>query len=201
MATVGYDYPGSKGLSETVRGSISVPLADISLAYNNVGVTHDSDPRPGNVDGAGNSYSAEALAAVGLVAGQPFTHDGITYPWPAAVGTPNNVTGGATFQVEGEGSRLGFLGSAIGSQTGSGTITYTDGSKQQFTLSFENWGDPEPGDAAVSSTYRNTQRGPANHGYNYRIFDEQVELAAGKRVHTVTLPNNGSIHVFAVAIG
>ncbi|UNK70813.1 Ig domain-containing protein [Microbacterium sp. H1-D42] len=198
---VTYDYPGSKGLSESVKGSIIVPLADISLAFNNVGITHDDNPGPGNVDGARNSYSAEALAAAGLVAGAEFTNDGITYTWPSAVGTPNNVNGSATFKVAGEGDRLGFLGSAIGSQSGTGVITYTDGTTQQFTLSFENWGDPEPGDAVANSTYRNTQSGPANHGYSYRVFAEQVELAAGKRVHTVTLPNNGSIHVFAAAIG
>ncbi|MBM7831701.1 hypothetical protein JOE59_002406 [Agromyces cerinus] len=196
-----FDAPGSKDNELTREATLELPLADIAAAYNRVSISDDAAPRTANFDGSGNSYSAQALAAAGLVAGAEFEHDGLSFTWPSAVGAPNSVAGSATFEVSGDGTKLGLLGSAVGPQVGSGTITYRDGSTQPFEIAFNNWAGEEAEDAVVSSRYRNTPSGPANHGYFYRVFYDSVELDPAKEVYTITLPANGSMRVFSVAIG
>ncbi|MGZ4666643.1 MAG: glycoside hydrolase family 2 TIM barrel-domain containing protein [Frankiaceae bacterium] len=74
--------------------SVSVLRAYATLggAFNNTGISDDSDVMAANFDGVGNSYSAPALTAAGLAAGAGVTHDGITFTWPdVPPGQPDNV--------------------------------------------------------------------------------------------------------------
>ncbi|MFC9331571.1 glycoside hydrolase family 27 protein [Kitasatospora sp. NPDC057015] len=175
---------------------------DLAKTFNNVGITDSTNYTVGNFDGTGNSYSASALAQAGLQPGASFSTGGLNFSWPAgAAGTVDNVTGNAVFKVSGSGSTLGFLGAGIGSPSGTGTIAYSDGTAQDFTLSFPNWAATTQGDAVVAVKGRNTQSGPANPDYYYRVFYRSVALAAGKQVVSVTLPTTKAIHVFATAIG
>ncbi len=184
-----------------------MPFASLPAGFNNVSITDDSDHGPGNIDGGGNSFSAQALAAAGLTPGQPFTTNGLTFTWPsAASGTNDNVEAdGRAFDVTGSGATLGFLGAAAnGASAGSGTVVYTDGSTQQFTVGFGDWASttPYPGGAvAVTSAYGNTSTGKSP--WAATVFYDSVALQSGKTVQSVVLPAAGTspLHFFAAAIG
>jgi hypothetical protein len=63
--------------------------------YNSVGTSDDSNPSFGNYDGAGHSYSAQALkvAGIGAASNQTLYYNGSTFAWPnSAAGTYNNDT-------------------------------------------------------------------------------------------------------------
>jgi beta-glucosidase len=49
-----------------------------------VGVTDDANPAPGNLDGAGFSFSAQALASAGVVPGGTVTSGSLSFTWPDA---------------------------------------------------------------------------------------------------------------------
>lgn len=123
---------------------------------------HLIDPRSrrlrtnqGQRDGAGVSFSANGLAAAGATAGARLVQDGSTFTWPdTAPDNPDNVVAsGQTADISGSGSTLGFLGASTwGPVTGSGTITYTDGSTQSLTIGFGDWANGTPpagGDVAI----------------------------------------------------
>ncbi|HEX4223430.1 MAG TPA: glycoside hydrolase family 3 C-terminal domain-containing protein [Pseudonocardiaceae bacterium] len=192
------------GLSSAVT---EVPYASLAAAFDNVSITDDGDHGPGNIDGGGNSFSAQALAAAGLTPGQPFTTNGLTFTWPdAAAGSNDNVQAdGRAFDLTGAGATLGFLGAAAnGTSSGTGTITYTDGSTQQFTVGFGDWAGttPYPGGAvALTSAYGNNLTGTTS--WTATVFYDSVALQSGKTVQSVVLPAAGSspLHVFAAAIG
>jgi len=180
-------------------------------AFDNVGISDDADPAAGNLDGGGYSYSAQALAAVGLAPGASITHDGLTFTWPdVPAGLPDNVlASGQTIAVSGSGT-LGFLGASdYYSSSGTGTITYTDGTTQSFTLSLADWwaNDAAPGgDILASVPYMNTSTGQMNQQVS--VYYVAVPLQAGKAMQYVTLPDvsqqavqgSPAMHIFAVTI-
>ncbi|MBO0838740.1 MAG: hypothetical protein J2P28_24930, partial [Actinobacteria bacterium] len=183
----------------------TVPYPSLAAAFNNTGITDDADHNPGNYDGVGNSFSAEALAAVGITPGSAITSGGVTFVWPdVPAGQPDNVTTqGQTISLPGSGSTLGVLGSAVnGVQNGTGTIYYTDGSTQPFSVSFQDWitRTPVDGDNLVATTayFNRTNAGPAR---TPSVFAAFVPLQAGKTVQDIVLPDNVNIHSFALAIG
>ncbi len=184
-----------------------VPYASLIAGFNNVSITDDTNHAPGDIDGGGNSFSAQALAAVGLTPGAQFTFDGLAFTWPtSAAGTNDNIEAdGRAFAVTGSGTTLGFLGAAAnGQSSGTATITYTDGTTQQFTLGFGDWASttPYPGSqVAVTSAYGNTASGTSP--WKASVFYDAVTLQTGKTVQSVTLPAAGSspLHVFSAAIG
>lgn len=124
---------GGSGQSSD-RVTLSVPYSSVAAAYDNVGITDDAAHGPGNFDGSGNSYSAQALAAVGIKPGSTITGRGIAFRWPdLAAGTPGNVAmQGQLISLSGLGGTLGVLGAAkSATQTGTGIAYYTDGSTQR----------------------------------------------------------------------
>jgi beta-glucosidase len=209
--------PGGEvvGVTETVGGTqagvsgaaTQVPYPSLAAGFNNVSITDDANHGPGDIDGGGNSFSAEALAAAGLTPGAPFASHGLTFTWPgAAAGTNDDIEAdGRAFEITGTGSTLGFLGAtANGAGSGTGTITYTDGTTQAFTIGFGDWAGTTgyPGSVvAVTSAYGNTNSGTSP--WKASVFYDAVTLQAGKTVQTVTLPSTTSspLHVFAAAIG
>ncbi|GHO48681.1 beta strand repeat-containing protein [Ktedonospora formicarum] len=178
-------------------------------AYNNVGTADDSNGFSGNFDHQGSSYSTQALQAAGIVPGQNFIYDTITYTWPSATaGTANNYEANGqvipVLQIA-NAAKLGFLGAASnGAASGSATITYTDGTTQTITLGFTDWaiGTVSFGNTiAATTTYRNTQDGKQTK--NIYLFSAEFPITAGKTVQSVTLPTTvtgGQLHVFAVGV-
>jgi hypothetical protein len=181
--------------------------------FNNSGISDDANPTGANFDGGGASYSAQALAAAGLTPSATITHDGVTFTWPnAQPGQPDNVVaGGQTFPISGSGNTLGLLGASdYGDSSGNGTIVYTDGTTQEFTLNFPDWwsnSTPSGGDILASFPYIHNNGG--NYNQKVSIYYQGIPLQSGKTVKYVTLPNvsqqaiqgSTAMHVFAAAIG
>ncbi|MFE8938142.1 NEW3 domain-containing protein [Streptomyces sp. NPDC007872] len=184
------------------------PLANLAAAYNNVGVTDESDTGPGNYDGEGNSFSAQKLADAGLRPGGTVDVLGAELRWPdVPSGSRNNVSAaGQAVALSGTGSRLVFLGSGVTSgASGTATVYYTDGTSGTGSFGFPNWSfDPANAHGATlvaSSDGRNRPGGYGNAGIAYRVFAHSIPLDPTKRVEFVVLPGNGTIHLFDLAIG
>ena len=181
--------------------------------FNNVGVTDDSNTKPGNYDlGGGRSYSAQALQAAGIKPSGTVTFNGVTFTWPsAASGTQDNyLASGQTIPVTpvSNATTLAFLGSATyGPTSGTATIIYTDSTTQTFTLGLSDWTlgggtvPPSFGNGKVATMpYRNTPTGKQT--VTTYVFYTDVLLSAGKTIKSVTLPSSvtrGQLHVFAVS--
>ncbi|MEV4312118.1 GDSL-type esterase/lipase family protein [Actinocrispum sp. NPDC049592] len=199
------------GTSSASAGSLLSPCRSLSTTFNNVGITDDWNRGPGNVDGYGYSYSAQALAQRGIMPGSPVRTHGVTFTWPAAsAGSPNNTLAAGQFVgVYGQSDTLGFLMTSTHATEGKGTVYYTDGSIQEYTIGSTNWADGlQPGVVpAITAPYRN---GPG--GQDTRpvwIFYSGVAIDPHKTVKSVRLPNISSeidantpaMHIFAVALG
>jgi beta-glucosidase len=200
----GTRYQGS-GRTSPGDGAATVQVAyqNLAAAFTDVGVSDDANPTVGNLDGAGYSYSAQALAAVGVTPGS--TVGGFTWPNVPA-GQPNTVTtAGQLVQLNGSGSTLSFLGTGTnGVQSGSVTVTYTDGTTSSGAITFADWYS----NAAVAgctlvvtSPHWNRPAGstlPADHQVS--LYASAIPLTAGKQVASISLPGNARLHVFATSI-
>ena len=184
----------------------------LAASYDNVGITADDDTAPGNFDGGGASFSATALTNAGAAPGASIKSAGETFTFPGVpAGTSDNtVAQGQRISVSGA-RTLGFLLSAsYGPATGTGMITYTDGSTQSYTLNSPDWFSSTPpadGTLAVNSAYQN-RLGNTTYPYSANIFAETVSLTPGKTLASVTLPDGGpltdgipALHIFALATG
>jgi len=194
--------------TSTGEGGVQVLVlkpGDLTPDYNNVGITADSDPAPGSFDGEGNSYSAQALAGVGITPGSQITANGVTFTWPdVPAGQPDNVIlQSQTVLLSGSSSTLGFLGAATdATSSGTGTIYYTDGSTQSFTVTFPNWisSTPPAGDSLVATTpYEN--RASAGPIHKLSLFAAYVPLNPAKTLEGIQLPTQSNIHIFALGVG
>jgi hypothetical protein len=188
--------------------------ASLAASYDNVAASSDTDTAPGNFDGNGASFSAQALADAGASPGASITSEGVTFTWPdSAPGTPDNTAaGGQYISVSGSGTKLGFLVSASwGPVTASGEIVYTDGTTQSYSLTVPDWQSnqvPNGDVVAVTATYQNRQ-GNTRYGHPAYVFATTIPLTVGKTVAEVVLPDVSSsvtaghpaLHVFAMAIG
>ena len=196
--------------------TMGAPYSSLAAAYDNAGISDNSDPAAANFDGTGESFSAQALAAgtpTALSPGGQATLGGTTFTWPTPVGAPDNVIAdGQIIDISGSGTDLGFLGAAgFGAASGTGTVTYTDGSTQSFGLSMADWYNNAPvagGEiATTTSSWNSSSSTQVPHPVS--IYFASVPLEPGKTVVSVTLPTvstgvaNGvnAMHIFAMAIG
>jgi hypothetical protein len=194
------------------QGVLATP--HVSNARNNEGLSLDTNPGGGNFDGLGNSYSQTALAAKGFTSGGTVIVQGITFTWPTVIaGAPDNwQSAGQVIPLPAAAGAhsLALLGSASnGQSSGTATITYTDATTQNFTLTLSDWtlstGKylPIPGDSvAASLTYRNRASGQQTLP-NY-VFYTSVSINSTKTVKSLTLPatlSGGQLHVFSVGVG
>jgi phospholipase C len=193
-----------------------VPLAAIPLplsaAFNNIGISDDSNPRGANFDGGGSSYSEQGLTAAGLAPGATVTAAGIQYAMPnVPPGSPDNLQAGSqtlTVATPAGATMLSFLGSAAQADASVPlAIAYTDGSTQTATLGFGDWTlaggkeVPQFGNVIAATTpYRNLQGGP--QAVNAYLFaSAPIQLTPGKTIATLSFPgpvSGGQVHVFAI---
>jgi hypothetical protein len=176
----------------------------VMSAYNDGGLATAANAGDGNFDGAGHSYNSTALAAKGLRPGAQVSVQGARFTWPSSgPGRLDNIrTQGQTVAVKGAGRVLGFLGAAtLGTQRGTITIHYADGSSQSAVLSFADWraGRAADGGTIVATVPWNQIPGAGQHEVS--VYSATVPLKAGQTVVSVTLPVNIDLHVFAVAEG
>lgn len=183
----------------------------LSTTFGNNGVSSDQNTRAGNVDGFGYSFSAEALAAKGVTPGAPVRTHGVTFTWPTtSPGVPGNtLAAGQNVGVYGSSDTLGFLLTSTHPTSGTGTVHYTDGSTQDYTIGSPNWEGKPPARVfpVITTPYRNGPDGRDNRAVH--VFHAGVQLDATKTVRSVRLPTIGSevgpdmpaMHIFAVALG
>jgi len=201
-------YAGSDRLPPaTGSTTVNVAFATLAAAYNTVGVTDDANPAVGNLDGSGYSYSAQALASVGVTPGGTVTSGTTAFTWPdVPAGQPDAVTtAGQIVALHGSGTALSLLGTGTnGTQSGPLTVTYTDGSTSTSTVTFADWYSNQPVAGCtlvVTSPYWNRPAGstqPADHMVS--LYAATVSLTSGKQVAYVTLPSNGRLHIFAATV-
>jgi hypothetical protein len=185
---------------------VAAPAAypTVSYAYNDTGLVPSAAASYGNYDGAGHSYSANALAAKGLLPGAAVIAQGVRFMWPAyGRGHFDNIrTQGQTIGITGSGSTLGFLGAAtLGTQRGTVTIQYAGGTTQTAVLTFADW---RANHAASGSKILATvpwNQLPDSEPQLVSVYSTTVPLEKGKTVVSVTLPVNIDMHVFALGIG
>ncbi|MGH3166781.1 MAG: NEW3 domain-containing protein, partial [Trebonia sp.] len=146
----------------TLTGSAQAqsPYGSLTAAFDDTGVSADSDTGAADLDGSGYSFSATALANAGVTPGSTVAAGGLSYTWPsAAAGSADNVVAsGQEIAVNASGSTLGFLDTATyGPAEGQGTIIYANGTTQSFTLDVPDWysGPPAGTTPAITMAYRN----------------------------------------------
>ncbi|KUJ33521.1 hypothetical protein ADL25_44875 [Streptomyces sp. NRRL F-5122] len=91
-------------------------------------------------------------------------------------------------QIRVDGQSWGCVVSAsYGPEGGSGTISYSDGTSQQFTLTGTNWFGGS-GDTATSSAYQNMLN---NQKYEHadNVYQVVIALQTGKTSVKADLPN------------
>jgi predicted alpha-1,2-mannosidase len=205
--------------STTLRGMTVTMLVAASgsllRAFDNAGVSNDSDVTGANFDGGGASYSAQALAAAGVSPGSTVTVGGITYTWPPSTpGYPDNsMADGQRVTIDAPaGTReVGFLGAAAdGPSQGIVTLRYSDGSASKYWLGLSDWtlngggaSAPSYGNQiAAATTYRNCSYcSPVQQTVKTYLFSAAVPVRAGKTLVGVTLPTGatqGTLHIFAI---
>jgi hypothetical protein len=191
------------------------PTAPASIAgfFDNVGITSNTSTGAGNLDGSGYTLSQQALAEAGVTPGSVIRRGAVSLTWPAvpAGQADNIVASGQTIAVRGGGSVLAFLVTATwGPASGTGTIRYTDGTSQPFTLTAPDWFQPPPPGSVpmITTRYRN---GPGNRqdgSHLAIVYYTGVPLAPGRKLEAVVLPrisgpapvpNSPALHIFAVA--
>lgn len=196
----------------SASATFAVAYSSLTQAFNNVGIVDDASPAGANLGGGSAAYSAEALAADGIVPGGQVAAAGLTYTWPdAAAGTQDNVkSDGQLIGVSGTGSTLGVLGSAYyGPLDGQIVLHYTDGTTQTASLGLSDWSlnagaaSPSYGNVTVATMpYRDIPTG--KDGTASYLFAAQIPLAAGQTLAAVTLPgavSKGAEDVFALTVG
>lgn len=198
-------------------GGIRLNVAERgTLAWhaNNAGIGDATAPDEANIDGPGFSYSAQALADVGVEPGGSVDWKGFTFTWPdRRPGEWDNLRPGtAPIEVaapEGA-SKLAFLGAGVnGWPESKVTITYTDGSTSTGTLGLSEWildfGGEEPafGNEIVASTPHRLFWGSwALQPIGAHVFAAQpIALDPAKKVASLTFApaEDGELHLFAWA--
>jgi beta-glucosidase len=200
-------YSGPDAHPATASITLNVAYAQLSDAFNTIGVTDDSNPTVGNLDGSGYSYSAQALASQGVTPGSTLTSGGATFTWPNVPAGEKDVvtTAGQVIATGGSGTTLSVLGTGNnGNATGTITVTYADGSTSQAPLTFADWysNAAAPGSTlVVTAPYWNRPTGstqPAIHPVS--VYAANLPITSGKPISYITLPTNSRLHIFATAV-
>ncbi|WP_410787454.1 GH92 family glycosyl hydrolase [Kribbella sp. C-35] len=184
----------------------------------NAGVSDDTKLGTADFDNGAAGYSRQALAAAGLTAGRQIVHNGVQYVWPAtAAGDRDNyVAQGQSIPLApvAGATKLGLMGAAEGWPTGvsgSGTVVYTDGTRQAVTIGFTDWtrgGGGQPighGNTVVAQMpYRHWAPVGTEQITTY-VYATTLPLTPGKTPQAIELPppsgGFGRIHVFAAGTG
>jgi hypothetical protein len=191
-----------------------VPYPSLAAAFNNTGISSDSAVTTEDFDGAGYSYSAQALTAAGLAPGATVGHDGLSFAWPdVPAGQPDNVIAmGQTIELRGAGRLLGFLGaSSPNTVIGTGVVHYADGTASEYSFRLDDyWYAPGAENDAVATLPYVNRAGSGRYEHDVHVFYASVPVIPGREVSAVTLPPNGAnppvgrsqgMHIFALAVG
>jgi hypothetical protein len=182
------------------------PGVSIASAADTVALSDDSNPAVGNFDGAGNSFSAQKLAALGIVPGGPVTVDGATLTFPAqAPGTPDAVSAkGQTLSLDGTGQKITLITTADnGEVLAFLQVNYSDGTNAQFPIDVNDWFDNQPtgGGSLVATAIWNQQPdNPTPHDASLYGLTVDTGAANTKQIISMTLPNDPRLKIFSAAV-
>ncbi|WP_298040162.1 NPCBM/NEW2 domain-containing protein [uncultured Microbacterium sp.] len=207
-AAVTYTAASGESVEKKAANQIYVVYGSLAGAYNHVSVTSLETRELGDFDGGGATFSAEALAAVGVTPGSTVNvalpGGDVDFTWPDYEhGKPNAVAlDGQTIALDGKGSHLAVLTSAAagGGTSPNLTIQYTDGTTQTESLFVPNWLKTDTGSAtvAIEPKGRNNRNSETlEYGdYVYAVYANTVRLNPGKTVAAVILPVATNVKFF-----
>ncbi|WP_030802778.1 GH92 family glycosyl hydrolase [Streptomyces sp. NRRL F-2799] len=201
---------GGTSYEQPVSLTVAAP-GTLLAAYDNTGVSDDTgDHDEADYDGGGWSYSKQALAAAGLTPGKQVTTGDLAFTWPdSPAGRPDNASAhGQSVELRDAATALAFVGSAVnGNQSAKATVTYTDGSTDTADLSFTDWtvggggGTVQYGNEVVAkAAYRNVAGADKDPVATYVFATKPFAAPDGKEIRSVKLPDDGDLHVFALAV-
>jgi beta-glucosidase len=196
-------YAGQPATPPPAHARGQVPYPQLSAAFNEEAITADGDTSVLADMFSSQAYSAQALASAGLPPGGQVTHDGLTFTLPSvASGQFDNAAGmGQTIKLDAAGNTLGLLVAGVwGTQAGTFTITYTDGTTQQSLLEAPDWQDTTAPAVGTAAYINNVSTG-ATVSQKAGIFYDSIPLKPGATIAYLTLPGNSRFHVFALAVG
>jgi beta-glucosidase len=204
----GSSYPMAAGAL-----NVDIPYPTLQAAYDSRAISDNSDVAAVNFDGDGNSYSEQALSAVGLARGATLSVDATTLEWPdVPAGAADNVRAdGQTILMPASSTatHMTLIGVSTATQpavkgspsgndeSGTGTIEYSDGTDRSYRLTFDDWfkePDSTSNTVVATAAYLNDSRASSNHGvvgrrnHKVRVFAVSIPLELGKTVSSVTLP-------------
>lgn len=187
----------------TLRGIYVSPRIDdtqVSLPYNQRGITTSSNPTNGNLDGKGNNLAAETLSESMFANYHTYTLG------PFSSGN-NVLQGGSNVNVSlpsGSYAQLYLMGIATnGNQTNQTfTVKYTDGTSTTASISLSDWfaATTQTGEQWASAlAYRYDSTGGKQYG-PIHVNDYVINLNTSKTVKTLVLPNNSNVKILAVTL-
>jgi hypothetical protein len=182
-------------VAQTTPGTTSVSLS--SYYRVNAFQTDGSTFSTGGFDNLGNAYSATLFGSSVIWNGQTYSLG------PANV--PDAVTSTTIALPQGSFVSLSLIGAATtqGLIPQPFTITYTDGTTATTNISLSSWvvNQGFPGESIVGvSAYYNTGGGGRVTGGQADLYGYQISLDSSKIVQSITLPNNRSVVIVAMAL-
>lgn len=209
-------HPGTSSITITAVGnsgavshSVSIALkvtaikagtvaVDLAPAYNVTGIYEDGATfdEASSLDDGGFAFPAEPL-------GSTVEWDGVSFRLGPA-NAPDVVTGRTVTLPPGKFAGLMMLATGVDGSQKSQTfrVSYTDGTSSSFIQSLSDWYSPATftGESAATSVpYRLTGDGEADDG-PFHIFGYSFDLDSDKAVRSITLPNNRSVVILAMAL-
>ncbi|MBQ1092958.1 SGNH/GDSL hydrolase family protein [Streptomyces sp. B93] len=189
---------GTGATAESALGP--VPLERL---YDNTAVSDDSSPEQADFDGLGSSLSAQDLTAAGWTPGGTITVRGARLTWPdSGAGRPDNVraAGQSAWLGGASGDALAFLvaGTDGADVSGSGTVSYADGSLSSYRLTAPDWRTGPLATKAVALPHINTPGG--QRAEKARLYVVTIPVAPDRQVLSVRLPHAPGLHVFSLAV-
>ncbi|MFJ6081110.1 GDSL-type esterase/lipase family protein [Streptomyces sp. NPDC092369] len=199
VAVAGPASAQATGHSASARAEEPLPLEQL---FDNTAVSDDTLPASADFDGSGASLSASDLTSAGWTPGRALTVQGADLTWPARrPGEPDNVrAAGQSVLLTGTGDALAFLVTATGGTavSGSGTVSYADGSSSAYRLTAPDWRTGPLATKAVTLPHVNTPTGQLTT--QARLYVVTVPIAPGREVVSVRLPSAAGLHVFALTV-
>jgi hypothetical protein len=83
------------------------------------------------------------------------------------------------------------------------TVTYTDGSTQQFTQSLSDWLNPQnyAGESLAATTaYTDLSNNRGTNNQTHYVYGDSFNVQANKQVASITLPNDANVVLLAMDV-
>ena len=180
----------------TTGGSASTQVY-LGSVYNTVGIVNDGTTFSGSggLSGSGTALSASVLGTSQTWAGRTYNIA------PAGGGNVLTAYGQSVSLPNGNYYTLSFLGfGVLGNQSGTFTVTYTDGTTQNFTQNMSDWFTPAgfAGESTALTMGHIDYASGATDTRAFHVYGYSFTLNSSKTVKLITLPNDGDIQILAM---